>query len=312
MRRVRDERGAVAVVVALVLVPLMGFAAIGVDVAGMWSTHQQLQNGADAGALAIAQGCGRGACGVPADTAQKYASDNHVGPGATGAVVTFDAGTGLVTVEARTTRPHLFAPVLGINSSALKAQASARWGSPNGGTSMLPLAFSWCEWKAQTNGALPSGSTPATIFFPKTSDTGCTGPSNNFTPGGFSWLKTAGSCTVTSTISQQLLVDPGISAPSSCSDAYISSLQGKTSLLPIFDRVSGTGTNAQYHVYGYAAFVLTGYSLGGQYKLGSPVPCSGNDRCIRGYFTRFVDLSERFTYAPGAPSLGLTVVELTA
>ena len=52
MQRLRDERGAVAVMVALLMVPLIGFAAIAIDVAAMWSERQQLQNGADAGALA--------------------------------------------------------------------------------------------------------------------------------------------------------------------------------------------------------------------------------------------------------------------
>ncbi len=311
MRRVRDERGAVAVVVALLMVPLMGFAAIGVDVAGMWSKQQQLRNGADAGALAIAESCGRGACGAPGVTAQKYVEDNHVGAGASGSVVGLDTGAGLVKVEAAATRAHLFAPVLGIDSSPLKAQATARWGSPTGGVSKLPLAFSWCEWKAQTNGGLPTGSTPITIFFPKTSDTGCTGPSNSFTPGGFTWLRTPGPCEITSTISQNMQVDPGISATTACSNSDIASHENTTVLLPIFDQVSGTGSNATYHVYGYAAFVLTAYQLGGQHKLGSPTPCSGNDRCIRGYFTRFVDFSEAFTYSPNAPSLGFAVVELT-
>jgi Flp pilus assembly protein TadG len=311
MWRLRDERGAVAVMVAVLLVPLMAFAAIAVDVAGMWSEHQQLRNGADAGALAIAQNCGSGACGTTAVTAQQLADANHIGAGATGAVVSLSASQ--VTVRATATRAHLFAPVLGMKSSQLSAQATVAWGSPNGGTSALPLAFSWCEWKQQTGGGLPTGTTPTTIYFPKTSDTGCTGPSNNFTPGGFSWLKTSGTCSISSAIAgPDLLVDPGISAPSSCSNDYIVSLQNKPVLLPIFDRVAGTGSGATYHVFGYAAFILSGYYLGGQYSSGKPAPCSGNDRCIQGYFTKFVDLTEAFTYSAGAPALGASVIELTS
>jgi Flp pilus assembly protein TadG len=297
--------------VAVLLVPLMGFAAIGVDVAGMWSEHQQLQNGADASALAIAENCGRGACGNTAGTAQQLADANHIGGGAGASVVSLSAGR--VTVRTAATRTHLFAPVLGMKSSQLSAQATVGWGSPDGGTSVLPLAFSWCEWSSQTGGGMPTGTTPVTIYFPKTSGTGCTGPSNNFTPGGFSWLKTNGTCSVTTTINgPDLLVDPGISAPSSCSNSYIASVQNKPVLLPLFDRVSGTGSTATYHIFGYAAFVISGYSLGGQYSSGKPAPCGGNDRCIQGYFTNFVDLTEAFTYSASAPALGASVIELTS
>ena len=84
MQRLRDERGAVAVMVALLMVPLIAFAAIAIDVAAMWSERQQLQTAADAGALAIAQDCARGACGDPAETAESLAVANVNGQDTTG------------------------------------------------------------------------------------------------------------------------------------------------------------------------------------------------------------------------------------
>ena len=39
--------------------------------------------------------------------------------------------------------------------------------------------------------------------------------------------------------------------------------QGKTVLLPIFDQAGDTGSNAWYHLQGYAAFHLTGYDFVG-------------------------------------------------
>jgi len=80
-------------------------------------------------------------------------------------------------------------------------------------------------------------------------------------------------------------------------------------LLPLYDIAGGTGSTAWYHIYGYVAFQLTGYFFGGQYQ--SPVaPCSGNARCVSGYFTQFVDLSTAFTYGAG-PTLGSSIVYLT-
>jgi hypothetical protein len=81
-------------------------------------------------------------------------------------------------------------------------------------------------------------------------------------------------------------------------------------LLPLFDDRGSQGTNAWYHVSGFAAFRLTGYMLGGQYKT-SPAPCSGDDRCIQGYFVQHVDLGSEFTTSPTAPDLGATIVTLT-
>jgi hypothetical protein len=85
-------------------------------------------------------------------------------------------------------------------------------------------------------------------------------------------------------------------------------MQGRTVLLPIFDASGGTGSGAWYHVYGYAAFRITGYFFGGQYSWNKP--CSGNERCVAGYFTRFVDLSERFTYTNDGPDLGAAILRL--
>ena len=45
-----DERGAASVIVAIVLVVLMGCAALAVDVGAMYAEKAQLQNGADAAA----------------------------------------------------------------------------------------------------------------------------------------------------------------------------------------------------------------------------------------------------------------------
>ena len=75
VQRLRDERGAVGVVVALLMVPLIGFAAIAIDVSAMYAERQQLQTGADAGALAIAQDCAPGACGSPGADRTDFAAD---------------------------------------------------------------------------------------------------------------------------------------------------------------------------------------------------------------------------------------------
>ena len=140
------ERGAVAVAVAICMVVLMGFAALAIDLGSAYSDRQQLQNGADAGALAIAESCQSGVC---VDSADKYAKANKLDGQATGTVV--NAGGGTVTVEAASTHTNWFAGVIGFPTTALSARATAEWGYPSGG-SVLPLTFSWCAFYQATGG----------------------------------------------------------------------------------------------------------------------------------------------------------------
>jgi hypothetical protein len=162
-----------------------------------------------------------------------------------------------------------------------------------------------------TGGGVPSGDTVRTIYFTKTSDTtGCTGPSGNVVPGGFAYLDTdAGECAATSAMNGRSMSSTGNSVPSDCATTDFSGWIGQSVLLPLFDQAGLSGNNAWYEVYGFAAFKITGYHLGGQYSTASK-PCNGNDRCVAGYFTRFVELSDAWDYSPDAPELGSSVLRL--
>jgi Flp pilus assembly protein TadG len=308
-RRVRGERGAAAVVLSLLMVPMLGFAAIAVDVGALYAERARLQVAADAAALAVAQDCARGACGDVVTTATAMVAANDGRAGAAPPVL--QTNPMRVTVHGRTPVQHWFAPVLGYDATAVSASATVAWGGPERGTAVLPLTFSWCEFSQQTGGGMPSGTTVRTIYFTKTSGTvGCTGPSNNTVPGGFAYLDTPPTaCTAASARNQRTYSSTGNTPPSTCSQAYLSSWVGKTVLLPLYDSSGDTGSNAWYHVYGYAAFRITGYAFGGQFST-SPKPCTGNDRCVTGYFTRLVDLSDAFSYSPDAPDLGASVLRL--
>jgi len=307
--RLSEERGATAVVFALLLVPVLGFAALAVDVGSLYAERARLQVAADAAAIAVAQDCSRGNCGDMLATARAMVAAND--GDASAAQPVLNSVPLSVTVTGRTPVQHWFAPVIGHDSTAVSASATVGWGAPNHGTAVMPLTFSWCEFSQQTGGGLPSGTVARTIYFTKTSNTtGCTGPSNNVVPGGFAYLSTdPGKCAATTGVGGQWMSDTGNSVPSACSTADLSKWVGQTVLLPLFDQSGASGNNAWYRVYGYAAFKLTGYSLGGQYDT-TPKPCNGNERCVRGYFTRFVELGDAWTYSPTAPQLGASILRL--
>ena len=83
MRRLKSERGGVAVFVAILLVVVFGMGALVVDVGQIYWERRQLQTGAEAAALAVAQDCVDGVLScdgvgtdVLATAAQPYADLN--------------------------------------------------------------------------------------------------------------------------------------------------------------------------------------------------------------------------------------------
>ena len=68
---------------------------------------------------------------------------------ATATVTTLTSSS--VTVRSSGVRSYWFAPVLGFDSTTINADATAAWGAPTGGTAVLPLTFSYCEFLAQVD-----------------------------------------------------------------------------------------------------------------------------------------------------------------
>jgi hypothetical protein len=184
------------------------------------------------------------------------------------------------------------------------ASACAQWGFPQSTSPLLPITISLCDFQPALNG------TRQLIQYANPQSNQPCPRGSGLPPGGFGWIDETG-CVVT-VHNGSLNGEPGNSYPNDC-DAVMNSLAGKTVLVPVFDSVTGTGNNAVYHVYGFAAFVITGWKFSG----GSGLPqvlndpaapsCTGSCRGIQGYFTHWA--------APvggqlGGVDLGLTVINL--
>lgn len=308
MRRVRvrrgSQRGAAAVMVALMLVVALFCGAIAVDLGMAYADHQQLRNGADAGALAIAESCARGAC---VDSADAYAKANKLDGQATGTIVG-GIGAASVTVETTAVRTNSFAGIFGFPTTNLSARATAAWGWPSGGAT-LPLTFSWCAFYQATGGwddqGKPLAGGESTIYVTEKS---CTPPAHNEVPGGFGWLSGV-SCVSSVVAGQWVLTDPGNDGSGSCKDFDWTTIQNKTVLVPIFDDVSGTGSNARYKIKGLAAFTITGYCFSSSAEWN--VTKCPSDKQVKGRFTNYVDLSGNYTVDPLATHFGVPVIKLT-
>ena len=55
LSKFKDQQGAAAIFVALVIIPLIAFAALAIDIGHLYGVRNELQNGSDAGALAGAR-----------------------------------------------------------------------------------------------------------------------------------------------------------------------------------------------------------------------------------------------------------------
>jgi hypothetical protein len=308
MDRSRD-RGATAVLTALLLTALLGFVGFGVDMSATYAKRQEMQNGADAAALAVAQECADDdGCGDYQSIADGYAESNVRNDGIEKPSAVSFPSSNSVTVEAAGFQPHWFMPALGRERSLVVADATAAWGVPSGGVAMLPIALSACELDASFK---PILDTAQTIPFPKKADSECTGPNGFDIPGGFAWLETVpDECATESSAGGDVGSDPGKSLPASCKDnQYFVDLVGETVLIPVYSEFDGSGKNGIYTIYGYVAMTLNGYFFSNTYQ--HKAPCGPPQQCLNGTFVEYVSLEDAFEYGGSAPDLGATVVQLT-
>ena len=303
------ERGAAAVLIALLMVVLLGFGAIAIDVGNLYATKAKLQNGADAGALAIAQDCatrGTSLCTPAAPgKALQLARANADGGLANAAAPTFpNPGTVVVDVSAQDAGGSGvslgLAKIFGVNRADVKAESTAKWGSPSGGTVTLPVTFSECQF--DLSGAIQ--------VLPIHGTTTCvsSSPSGHIIPGGFGWLQSdTGKCGATISLANPLVPSKqGVSEPGQCS-AVFDSLENQVIILPVFDDVD---SNGNYHIKGFAAFQLLGFNFPGHSwnNNGSP-SCKGSCKGLIGKFVQFTSLSN---FTLGGPDLGAKVVRLSS
>ncbi|MEA2827023.1 MAG: hypothetical protein QOG43_1462 [Actinomycetota bacterium] len=261
-----DEEGAILILVVFLTVTLVAMAALVVDVGALLDEHRQLQNGADAGALAVAHSCGLGACDV--GLAQALANANSRDGDSLAAVTLPPVNRVKVISSTRggggALLPFAFGQVLtGEKGKTLRATAIAGWGPPSS-ASAIPLAISQCDLEQLGIGNY------SVITFAKAGGP-CVAKDSS---GAFGWLTAP--CPTTFSVGATVAGDPGSSGPVPCL------VINTDVLLPVFDTVTGTGNNTRYHVVGFAALHVTGWRFQGS-NASTPNPC-GNSTCIAGTF----------------------------
>lgn len=331
------EGGGVAVIVAILMVVLLGFAAISIDVAKLYSERSQLQNGADAAALMVAQKCAKNEpvnCSDTSPMASELVDKNAIdGISNVKSILlkkserTVQVTAGAKEAGATTNSVSMFfAGVFGITSSEVSASSSVRWGSPIEGPTPFPLAFSVCQVSTAVtkNPQLLEGHDPSANGDKGTPDCIYAGQP---VPGGFNWTQQiSGECGSSIDLSVSTSrSETGNDAPENCGPTLdrwaqlIAANKDVVVLLPVFDKATGTGSTATYHLTSFASFKVLGWKFGGADKLplvfrnqpasGSGLSCTGSCRGIIGSFVEYVSLADGYKLGPVSPT-GATVVEL--
>lgn len=199
-----DDRGAVGVLVGILLGGgvLLGMGALVVDTGQLYQERAELQNGADAGALAVAHGCATGSSTCSAGKANSLVNANAKDgassvalvcgydgsgklpgcPTSSGAMVDcpaapssgtkyVDVHTSTLTAGGSTLLPPAFSRALAGNSgytgSTVHACGRAAWGPPSAATTVA-MTISYCEWQTATSGgtsyAPPPPATPPASY----------------------------------------------------------------------------------------------------------------------------------------------------
>jgi Flp pilus assembly protein TadG len=310
--RLRQERGAVAVFVALGMTVLLAFAAVAIDTSAVRRDQQVLRNAADAAALAVALECADKApfdpatapatdCPPEAETASTAIAERLVADNAgnVSTVTTSLSGrTVTVTVSADASRP------IPIGPGTVSVTSTAEWTPETiGYAASYPLAISYCRYAqlpAQTPSHLasePNGLwllparqqiTPAAG---NASDS-CTGPDGGalVLPSSAMTPTDAGEACGSSSAKDRDVTGQAFEPVSFAARTCVASSQfgdvtswphgGYQIVVPVYDQVRGD----QYHVWDHLGFhvmgvtddgALWGFSTGkADPALGTEVPSS--------------------------------------
>ncbi|RKR20553.1 pilus assembly protein TadG-related protein [Arthrobacter oryzae] len=327
-----SERGAAGVLVAVLMLVLIGAGALAVDTGEIYAEEAQLQNAADAGALAVAQRChAAGTCTV--SQALGWARE-LAGPNSNDGVSAVDSVDLSVPGQVRVVTStlgtdgagfltKLFASALNAPPATVRTGAAASWAAPTSGSG-FPLAIS--DNCYNLSGAVATGDVQRISYKPGGT---CTGPSGTQIPGGWGWLDRSSPCVaVTATGNNQVGSNPGNSPPGDCNTilgGWITTILAGGDVkvaFPVFDDATNQGQNGTFHVIGYATFKMWGWKFGnnGNYEfrdtagdpnMTSALACSGgNDRCIIGQFVKFETINSTGNSSGGGTDLGTVDIKL--
>ena len=303
--RAQNQRGQATVLSLVFLTVLLGMAALVLDVGSWYRADRDTQSTADAAALAGAQA-------LPDDTSQasalasQYASKNGGGLQS----VTFSSSLGTndtITVQIKKPASGVFTKLFGVDSVNVGSKATARTALVSQAKYVAPIAVKNTHpMLIGCKGGPCYGSAYETKI--PVAQTGA--------PGAFALvnlLNEQNGTSGASVLAQWILrgfdgylpiggyfSDPGVKFNSNqIQDALAARLTANPVLLfPVYDTLTGSGSNAEYHVIGWAAFHVDSFDK------------SGNNGSVTGYFVNVIWQGLQATSGGQPPNFGVRSVQL--
>ncbi|MDF2052501.1 pilus assembly protein TadG-related protein [Arthrobacter sp. Cr_A7] len=320
---IEGERGASGVLVAVMVLVLLGVGAMAVDVGQIYAERAELQNAADAGALAGADLCSAvgGCTQADANVVANALADQNSKDGNSNVRFVDLAVPGEVTVSTSTINAangsgfltKLFANALNVTDVGVGATATANWLYPTTGRSVLPLTFATCEFiedglphKILTQGGGGGAE-----------DCNGRNPSNQIIPGGFAWLAPDGNtgCNVTAEVGEWSQTSAGASMPIGCGSLFNSSLVGQTVAIPVYAYTCKdvftpcSGNNVQYMIEKWAGFEVQGWEFpGNTYDPGNVF--TDSEKGLYGTFVGYAADPSLFTGGSSTPNGNVVILGL--
>jgi Putative Flp pilus-assembly TadE/G-like len=299
MSRVRSESGQTITILVFFLFVMILMAGAVMDVGAWFRADRQTQNVADAAALAAAQEL-PGDPGLATATAISYAGKN--GGSISAGNVKYSRGNvdnDTVSVNVTDEAPTVFTKIIGIESVTVGAAAKARASAMGEAKYVAPIAVDVKHPLLQCSPE-PCFDQATTLDLTKTG------------PGAFRLLNLDDSKGGTG---QQILADwilngysdalpldwyfqdAGAKFNASEVKAALNLRLGDELLFPVYDLVTGSGSNLEYHVIGWVGFVVTDFKG------------NGSSGTIDGHFTK-VTWDGLASTDPSAPSFGARTISL--
>jgi hypothetical protein len=253
----KADRGSIAVIAAVIFVPLSMMLAVVVDSGRVWVGRSTLHNGVEAAAVAVATTWSNGSPGCsPEDLS--FVSHNGAQPDDVTCDLSGTPRAGLVKVAASEQVPMIFAGLLGRPTAEVRSSTTVKIGAPSSLKGLWPFGLCW-EHDAVTAWLATEMTAPMIAEITFASDgANCGGKVS----GNWSVLNFEGGSSSNAVIKQWVLNgydgwvavsdeisgNPGVPSSSlNIAEAY-----GNRIILPLFDNPRLQGSNSIYRIRGFA------------------------------------------------------------
>jgi hypothetical protein len=276
MRKLRDNRGQTVVLTVVFTTGLLAMSAFVLDVGSWYRAHRAAQATADAAALAAAQA-------LPFDRfeAESFAIEYGDENGGGVASVTFSQEfepDDTVTVKVEREAPGFFARIFGIGSVSVGAKAVARATAPGAAQYVAPVVVNINHEFVTPVGCVPKACDPVFNEQTELDLMHLHKPGGGAAAGAFGLIDLRGGNGSVGASELAAWMESGFdkmmelgiyhSVPSVMfnsshfRDALAARLNSEI-LIPIYDTLVKSGSNAEYNVIGWIGFVPTAFSGGG-------------------------------------------------